>query len=319
MNNGSLDEAAKRHGGSPGFQVVSICSRDVWDFIHQVWSPPDTHIEKPPLDYPHLEKLIVIPRACNTANTNTINIPLDRAYVGVCAEYGISQEVFLDFLDELNLLAGGHRGIMYMQKAGKAVHFAGHLDPTRFTALVGQCINLTAHLVHLAYIKGPWARRTPKHLQASILSGKQLRKLLGLDPKFPLCAPLNSGWTVPSKNDLMRGVRSWVRVPARQIYQLLEYVYDMHIASEANENWKEEKGWVRRHAARMVRNWQVVSEIQHEIWRGEALRLYDQAREAQDLKMKNKLAKKADKKDMEMKHTEKITWLVIQNWSPPPG
>ncbi|PWY82051.1 hypothetical protein BO70DRAFT_429148 [Aspergillus heteromorphus CBS 117.55] len=95
------------------------------------------------------------------------------------------------------------------------------------------------------------------------MSGKELRKTLGLDP--------NLTWIVPVKSDLIRGVRAGVRVPKRQIIQLLNYVQD--IAPKAGDmgNWKEETTKVRRDAAKMVRDWQVVSEYKHEIWRGEVI------------------------------------------------
>ncbi|GKZ38939.1 hypothetical protein AbraIFM66950_011544 [Aspergillus brasiliensis] len=282
--------------------------------------------DPPPPTYQPLNRLIAIPRVCNLTDRLLINLPFVRAYTDILLDYGITEETFLEFLDELNIIQAGHTALKYMQKASQAIRFAGHIDPTRITELVGQCSDLTARLIHMAYIKGPFARRTaylnranrmlfhPRHLEVSIVSGKQLRKILGLHPKFPLCASLCPLWTVPSKTDLVQGMRSTVRVPGRQLCQLIDYVYDLDLAAEAKKGWGHEQGKVRRDAAKVVRDWQVLSEVQHEIWRGEAIQLYEVAGQANDPKVRKKLLKKAGEMDKEVRHTEKITWLVVQNW-----
>ncbi|GKZ75560.1 hypothetical protein AnigIFM56816_000217 [Aspergillus niger] len=295
--------------------------------LHETTTTESSSTDPSPPNYQPLERIIAIPRVCNLTDRLLINLPFVRAYTDILAtNYGISEEVFLEFIDELNIIQAGHTALKYMQKAGQAIHFADHIDPTKITALLGQCSDLTARLIHMAYIKGPFARRTaylnranrllfhPKHLEVSIVTGKELRKILGLHPKFPLCASLCPLWTVPSKTDLVQGVRSRVRVPGRQLCQLIDYVYDLDLAAEAKRGWSQEKGKVRRDAAKVVRDWQVVSEVQHEIWRGEAIQLYEMAGQAADLKVRKKLLKKASEMDKEVRHTEKITWLVVQNW-----
>ena len=219
----------------------------------------------------------------------------------------------------------GHVGFDYTRTAGKVISLAGSFDPTGITKLVGSSMSLSADLGKIAYIKGPMSKKKwylnhanddifkPRGLKASIMSGKELRQLLGVDPKFPLCAPLMTGWVVPNKEQLLKGQRAMCRVAARQIQQLLPYVHDVVLAREANDTLLTDSNLATRKAAKSVRDWQVGSEVQHELWRGQALALYAAAKSAATQKEKQKLEKKAKSMDKEPIHTEKISWLVICN------
>lgn len=275
--------------------------------------------------YPPLSKPIVIPQVLNHTPKNTIGKPFTRAYANILAQYSISQEAFLAFLDELNIDYIGHVGFEYTRKAGKVIHLAGNFDPTGITKMVGKTVSMTAELGEMAYIKGPMSKKKwylnhanedifkPRGLKVSIMSGKEVRQLLRVEPKFPLCAPLMMGWVVPSKELLLKGQRSKCRVAARQICQLLPRVHDLVLACEANDALLTDSKLADRQAAKSVRNWQVGSEVQHELWRGQALSLYAAAKSAVTQKEKEKLEKKARALDKEPIHTEKIGWLVIWN------
>ncbi|PYI05199.1 hypothetical protein BO78DRAFT_286857, partial [Aspergillus sclerotiicarbonarius CBS 121057] len=261
---------------------------------------------------PPLSKIIAIPRVCNISNRILPNLPFIRAYAPILSTYNIPSDIFLSFIDELNILQAGHPALTHTHQPTQPMHFTHHLDPTKLTTLMTQCTNLAARLLHTIYIQGPCARRTaylkltnqtlfhPNHLHVDILTGKALRKLLDLHPEYPLCAELCPAWTVPEKADLMRGVRASVRVPGRQLYQLIDYVHDLDLAAEVKGDWKEERGeGGRRDAAKVVRDWQVVAEVQHEVWRGEALRLYEVAGRERDLKRRRRLVKMAGERDLE--------------------
>ena len=205
------------------------------------------------------------------------------------------------------------------------IYFAGSFDPTGITKLVGKAVSLTAELGELAYIKGPMSKTKwylnranddifkPRGLKVFIMSGKELRRFLQVEPSFPLCAPLMTGWVVPNKEQLLKGQRAKCRVAARQIYQLLPRVHDLVLAREANDGLLTDSKLADRQAANSVRNWQVGSEVRHELWRGEALSLYAAAKNAVSQKEKEKLEKKARAMDKEPIHTERIGWLVIWN------
>jgi len=222
-----------------------------------------------------------------------------------------------------------HVGFDYTRKAGAVINIAGNIagnfDPTGITSMVGKGVKLTAHLGEMAYVKGPMSKKKwylnranedifkPRGLKVSIMSGNELRKLLQVEPKFPLCAPLMSGWVVPSKEQLMKGQRSSCRVATRQICQLLPRVHELVLACEVNEALIIDLNFAKRQAARSLKKWQVGSEIQHELWRGEALSLYAAAVRAVTQKEKEKLEKKANAMDKERINAEKISWLVIWN------
>jgi hypothetical protein len=267
----------------------------------------------------------VIPQILNHTGQNVIGKPFIRAYANILAQYSMSQESFLAFLDELNINQIGHISFQYIRQAGTAIHLAGHLDPTGITKLVGSSVKLTASLSELAYVKGPFSKKNlflnrankdvfnPRGLKVCILSGKELRKLLGMDIKFPLCAPLMTDWVVPTKELLLKGQRSAVRVANRQMYQLLPRVHELTLAEESNEALLTDGSLGSRKAAQQVKNWQVRSEVEHQIWRGEALALYNSAEAAVTKKEKVKLEKKSKSRDKEFIHTQKINWLVICN------
>ena len=219
----------------------------------------------------------------------------------------------------------GHVGFDYTRKAGKVINLAGNFDPTGITQAVGKTVSLTAELGQMAYIKGPMSKKKwylnhanedifkPRRLKVSIMSGKELREFLRVEPNFPLCAPLMTSWVVPSKEQLQKGQRSSCRVAARQICQLLPRVHELVLAREANNALLTDSTLANQQAAKSVKNWQVGSEIQHELWRGEALSLYAAAMNAVTQNEKEKLLKKANAMDKELIHTERISWLVIWN------
>jgi len=254
-----------------------------------------------------------------------IGKPFIRAYARCLNNFNLSQDAFLDFLDELNIDFIGHVGFDYTRKAGNVIRAAGAFDPTGITKLVGSSVSMTASLGEIAYIKGPMSKKkwyldganreifAPRGLKASIVGGKELRKILGVDAKFRLCAPLMTGWVVPSRDQLNKGQRAKCRVAGRIMYQLLQHAEDVVLDREANETLMVTGSLGQKKAAREVRNWQVGSEVQHELWRGEALALYERAKNAASEKERQKLLKKAAQADKEMIHAEKISWLVVQN------
>lgn len=150
------------------------------------------------------------------------------------------------------------------------------------------------------------------------MSCKQLRKELRLDPKHPLKAPLMTAWTVPTKKELCAGKRAECLPLSHIIYRLKDDIHDLTHTREANENWNTEKySRAKKKAAQIVRNWQVNSEVQHELWRGEALQIYGQAAKTTDPKRK-KLEKGEAAKDKEAQHIGNMPWLVIRNLYPDP-
>lgn len=283
------------------------------------------------LDYPRLKKPIAIPSLLNHASPFIIGVPFHRCYPKILGEFGVSHDAFLAFLDELNIMQAGHVAFEYTRDAGKAIHLAGNLDPTGITKFVGLGVELSADLGQLAYMKGPLSKKQsvlkkensttfhPRGLHVSIMSCKRLRKELKLDPTHPLTAPLMSHWTVPTKDELKAGKRAKCRTLGRIIYQLQDHVHDLELAREANDNWKiEQNTFARRKVAQGVRNFQVSSEIQHELCRGKALQFHIQAEAATDPKQKKKLQRKAAVRDKEAQHIEKVLWLVIRNLYPDP-
>jgi len=284
-------------------------------------------IPAPPVGgYPRLTKPIVIPQVLNhTIHKDVIGKPFVRAYARCLDNFNLNQDAFLDFLDELNIDFIGHVGFEYTRKAGKAIHAAGSFDPTGITKLVGQGVSLTAQLGEIAYIKGPTSKKkwyidganreifAPRGLKVSVVHSKELRRIMGVDAKFPLCAPLMTDWVVPTRDQLNKGQRAKCRVAGRIIYQLSQHVENIVLAREANDTLMVTGSLAQRKAARSVRNWQVGSEVQHEVWRGEALALYERAKTAVTEKQRQKLLKQAAQTDKEMINTEKISWLVIQN------
>lgn len=205
------------------------------------------------------------------------------------------------------------------------IRAAGAFDPTGITKLVGSSVKLSASLGSIAYVKGPVSKRhiflskankeifSPRGLKVSTVHGKALRKILGVDPKFPLCAPLMTSWVVPSREQLSKGQRAKIRVAGRIFNQLAQHAEDLVLVREANDTLIVTGTLGQRKAAKSVRDWQVASEVQHEIWRGEALALYERAKNAVTEKEKQKLLKKAAQVDKELVNVEKISWLVIQN------
>jgi DNA-directed RNA polymerase beta' subunit len=112
---------------------------------------------------------------------------------------------------------------------------------------------------------------------------------------------------------LLKGQRAKCRVAGRIIYHLLQYVEDVVLAKEANETLMVTGSIAQKKAAKHVRDWQVGSEVQHELWRGEALALYARAKNTGTEKERQKLLRRAAQVDKELIHVEKISWLVVQN------
>lgn len=277
--------------------------------------------------YPRLVKPIVIPQVLNhSKEQSAIGIPFQRCYAPVLADSDISCEDFLHFLDELNISMAGHVGLTYTRQAGNAVNWVGKFDPTGITGLIGSGISLTADLAQLAYIKGPLAKKQgllkkandtifrPRGLHVSMMGGIKLKKTLGLPYSHALTAPLMTGWTVPTQQQLHSGQRSQVRTLGRIIYQLQWHVEDLVQCQEtSHDHSAEQQDIVRRKAAKSVRHWQVQSEIKHEMWRGEALQQYAQAKAEVNPMKQLVLAKMAALKDKETLHVKRISWLVIRN------
>jgi len=197
---------------------------------------------------------------------------------------------------------------------------AGAFDPTGITKLVSSTMTAGALMGEVAYVKGPKSKASrylnhankeifePRGLKVSIVSGKELRKLLGLDPTFKLCAPLTAGWEMSSKDPDPK-----CRVVTRQIYQLLPYVHDLVLASVANDEIALESSHSYRKAAESVRIFQNGSETHHQLERSEALRWLAAANSAVDPVDKEKLERKAKVTDKEVPRTERINWLVVWN------
>lgn len=206
---------------------------------------------------PPLRKVIVIPGVLNhDPRHGTQGLPFVRAYAKVLGpDYGISPDTFLDFIDELNTLSRGNLPSILVEKVGKSVDAFGSLDPTNITSLVGKSISLagkTGRVLTMETRKRSCIQNAnerlfnPKGLKVRIVKSKELRRILGLRPDAPLCAPLQENWTVPLKEEMKTGKRAIVRVPYRQILALLEHVQDIMLAEEASrlvqERAMEQKG-----------------------------------------------------------------------------
>lgn len=279
--------------------------------------------------YPLLTKPIVIPQALgHPAHSKIMCRPFTRCYAKILSSYNISEDEFLAFLDELNIEQVAHVGLDYTKKAGSVVKLAGHFDPTGITHLVGQTIHTSAVIGQAASVGGPMSKKKqfiakankdlfgPRGLRVSIVSGKELRTILGVDPKFPLCAPLMMSWVVPSREELKKGRRSKFRVADRILHQLLPYVEEVTLVKETNQSLLVTGSFAQKKAAKTVSTFQVDSEVQHQIWRGEALALYARAERVKSVMEKQKLNKKGDQMDKEWFHVEYIDWLVVQNLGP---
>ncbi|WPH03053.1 Hypothetical protein R9X50_00592700 [Acrodontium crateriforme] len=325
----SLKQTPSENGGEmDGWSTAStpstIYSRGFSVALTETISPATTIESSSNPSFPPLDKPIVIPRVLNhTTKQYQVGVPYHRVYANILAQYEISQDRFLGFIDELNLELAGHVAFTYVKAIGQFTDTVGNFDPTNITSAVGKTLVLGTEVANLARIKAKQKSIlseanqrlfNPVGLQASILSCKELRKMLGLYAKHPLTAPLMTNWTVPTKDALMAGQRAKCRTLGRIIYHLLPYAQDLTYCTEANDALTEEGSHARKEAARKVRTWQVQSEVQHELWRGQALDLYARAAQATSVKENEKWAKKAATMDKEAAHVKYISWLVIWNF-----
>lgn len=92
-----------------------------------------------------LHKPIAIP-----ATSHKLGSPFLRAYPPILATYGISQDIFLDFLDKLNRVSVASPPVQVLGLAGTLVSFV----PIHTAQIVGGAVNAAANLSTYAMSKG---------------------------------------------------------------------------------------------------------------------------------------------------------------------
>lgn len=273
----------------------------------------------------YLDLPIVIPRVCrNPWARAVVGKPFHRAYAPVLSEFGILEEQFLTFIDELNFAKMGHRKVSgSIMTIGSVVHVAGHFDPTGITSLTGRGIQLAGKLAALSSASGPMSRKSmflkemnetlfnPKGLSVSLMSSKKLRPLLGLAPDTVLTASLRPEFAVLTETELLTGKRSTVTVMQRQMLALegnvspIEAFPSHQVRAEDITNSTERTIWAH----------QVGSEIIMMKGRRKALMKMGELAQITDEKKKNSVMKAVRNADLEVKATERLFWLVVRNLS----
>lgn len=274
----------------------------------------------------HLDQPIVIPSICYDSKTyNTIGIPYVRAYAPCLADRGISEEDFLAFLDELNILNCGHHRLNYVAQAGQMIQFAGNFDPTKITSLVGAGIQANGQLAAWGSASGPLSLKKtflrqsnkvlfgPKGLQVGIVNSKKLRQLLELHTDAALLTPLSPDYAVPSVEQLIAGERSIVKVPQRQMLAISSCVSELKFCQEYSPSFYSQTSDMRKKAAASVMTLQIGAEVKFEIWRGEALEKLKKVATSKTEKERKAAIKAARKADREAAAVEKLDWLVVQS------
>jgi hypothetical protein len=283
---------------------------------HTISPPTIAAMLSPSRDYPRLSKPLVIPGACNPNPKPVHGLPFIRAYAACLADYDISQDCFLSFIDELNTLRAGIRSI---ERAGRLVGAVSAVDFSGMTRVIGHSVRLGGQLsqwasVHAFLAKANKSTFNPKNLKVDVLNSKSLRKFLELAPNAPLIAPLRDNWTVPAKENLLQGHRAALQVPHRQILAILDRVSDIYLCPDAPD--VEAEDMMRKHLAHGVKNRLNTTEIHFEISRADALQKRRLANTAVTEKERQRLNNAAFKADKEVFATEKIDWLVVQNLYP---
>jgi len=303
---------------------------------------------------PRLDTPIVVPGVCIHAKLyqHPLGLPFIRAYAECLSAYDISEENFATFIDELNLFNRGHaQTFKNVSRVGKAVHLAGHFDPTGITKLVGSGIQLTGQLGSWASIEGPLSRKKsylettnealfhPRGLHVEVIDTAELRKRLNLSKDEPLTLPLNPNWVVPTADQLKAGQRCAPRAPHRILHALRDHVQPVKLLREGNplanplapefsvndmffadapsldDTTRKQQSSKN---AREVRNIQVGTELIMQSARRDAVALLRAANAVtgtteKEIKMKLKLLRKAKEKDLEVHATKKMKWLFIAN------
>jgi hypothetical protein len=273
----------------------------------------------------YLDLPIVIPRVCRNPRARAvIGKPFHRAYAPVLSEFGISEEQFLTFIDELNLAKMGHPKVFgSMMTIGSVVHAAGYFDPTGITSLTGRSIHLAGKLAALSSASGPMSRKSmflkemnetlfnPKGLSVSLISSKKLRPFLGLAPDRALTASLHPDFAVPTETELLTGKRSIVTVMQRQMLALGGKVSPIQACPSLQVRAED----IANSTERMIWAHQVGSEIIMMKARRKALLKMGELAQMTDEKKKNSVMKAVRNADLEVKATERLFWLVVMNLS----
>ncbi|KAH8662121.1 hypothetical protein BX600DRAFT_512991 [Xylariales sp. PMI_506] len=145
-----------------------------------------------PLDasFTRLEKPVFIPRVNPGSNS-----PFARAWPTALESHDISQEDFLAFIDNLNIICTPHAAIHVVQLASTGIGFVPHDWAEGLSA----ALNVAAILANLAVT---WKRKQkyllrineayfhPRALHVGTISTRRMMERLGLDKKDPLLAPL---------------------------------------------------------------------------------------------------------------------------------
>ncbi|KAL0937653.1 uncharacterized protein CTRU02_207384 [Colletotrichum truncatum] len=137
-----------------------------------------------------LSRPVVIPRV-NPGST----FPFARAWAPELQHHGVPQSEWLSFLDSLNILTAPHPGVTAAQVVGVGVAFAPFEGADGIAALIEVgATGLTYYMAKAKCDKFIDHKNeeyfNPRGLHARIVSGKSLRRNLGLDKKDPLMAPL---------------------------------------------------------------------------------------------------------------------------------
>jgi hypothetical protein len=152
------------------------------------WIPPAT---SPSTFFPPLPLPILIPRVHPDST-----MPFARAWVPELAQHGFTQEEFLTFIDNLNIVTSPVAAFQLFKLASIGVGAVPHEWGQATSAALGFVASVGTQAVSYArqkaYLKEANERYfAPRGLHIQVVGTRRMRKLLGIGKKDPLTVPLS--------------------------------------------------------------------------------------------------------------------------------
>lgn len=165
--------------------ALEATESQILDQATAAFAPPPPDAELPPLPKP-----VLVPRVDPHPN-----LPFSRAWAPELERHSISKEDFVSFIDALNIMITPHQGIYVVQVAALGVGFIPWDGADGVSAAL-EAIAILATIIHAHKRTKKYLQRMndtyfhPRKLHVKLTTTKKMMKLLSLDKKDPLLAPL---------------------------------------------------------------------------------------------------------------------------------